>query len=100
MYQQKDEFYYCEGNLFDLYESFIPVKYQWLKTDNIFNLIYNSKTINLENSYFIITDRTKSIAESIEALQLIASPPRSNIGKLQDVIKCYESWRCNNNYHI
>lgn len=89
VFRYQDQFYYCDGNLFDLYESFVPVSFKWLKTDNIFNLIYHSKIINLENSYFIITDRTKSIAEFIASFQAVASPSRSNIGKLHDVIKCY-----------
>ncbi|HEY5584685.1 MAG TPA: hypothetical protein VIK78_09370 [Ruminiclostridium sp.] len=88
VFKYQDVFYYCDNNLFDLYESFIPVSFNWLKTDNIFNLIYHSKIINMRNSYFI-TDKTKSIAVYIASFQVVVSPPKSNVGKQNDIIKCY-----------
>ncbi len=88
VFKYQDEFYYSDYNLFDLYESFIPPTFDWQKSDNSFNLIYNSKIINIGDSYYI-TDRTKNIAAYIALFQVVASPSKNKVGKLQDTIKCY-----------
>ncbi len=88
VFKYQNQFYYCEENLLALYNSFTPASSDWLKTDNILNLIYNSNTISIKNNYYI-TDRTKNMAKYISSFQVVESPNKNNVGKLQDVVKYY-----------
>lgn len=88
IFKYQDNFYYCESNILDLYDSFIPVSYDWLKTDNAFNLIYNSKIVSWSNSC-VATDRTKNVAKYISSFFKVVPAPKNKAGKLVDILKCY-----------
>ena len=88
IFKYQDKFYYSESNLFDLYDSFIPVSYDWLKTDNAFNLIYNSKIVSWSNSC-VATDRTKNVINYISSFFKAVPASKDKAGTLIDILKCY-----------